>query len=484
VRKQIEDNYLSVFLIFSLSVALVIRILALEPRVLWWDELFTWWLIQLDFRDSLTVIFYDVHPPVYYFLLRAWSFFLGTSELSLRLMSLVLSLLSIYYVFVLSKIFSDRAAIFSTVLVVFSSYHAFYSLEVRFYALMSLLSVMSVYYLVKFLDEGGTYNRITYILSTLVLVYTHIYGFFILAAQAVFYLWKAYNKDYRGFKEYTAVVLGTLPLIGALIHQRYYLFVTGEEDFWIDRPTFNELHELFETLSGSYEILSIYIILLGIGLYCLRNQSKIEKDLSVLLWLYLIFSILVPWIISYTIFPMFMDRFVISGVIMFYILAGYGISRIPDNVIQVVVVSSLIIVAGSHLNHDTINYEKEEPWDEVVGHVESEIGEDDIIVYHGSWSRFAFHKYGQKEDYNKKSIPENYVHDPDDNYKWVSNNRTRVDEEDIKNLEDSLDDVENTWLILSHEKGITGDLIDEIYEGYEEKKFHDYRGIRLYEFHD
>jgi len=75
------------------------------------------------------------------------------------------------------RLLETKAAIFSTVLVTVSWYHVIYSVEIRFYALMSLLSLMSIYHLIEFLDSQDKFNKAAYILSTVLLVYTHVYGF-------------------------------------------------------------------------------------------------------------------------------------------------------------------------------------------------------------------------------------------------------------------------------------------------------------------
>ena len=56
---------------------------------IWFDEAFSAYLIQFSYWDILVFTAEDVHPPVYYWLLKAWSTLFGTTEFALRSLSVV-----------------------------------------------------------------------------------------------------------------------------------------------------------------------------------------------------------------------------------------------------------------------------------------------------------------------------------------------------------------------------------------------------------
>lgn len=475
------------FLLAFIGVAAFsLRILAIGSRVMWWDELFTWWLTKLRFTDSLTIIFNDVNPPFYYIVLRLWSLIVGSSEFAFRFLSLIFSILSIFYVFLIGKLLNVKAAIFSAILVMLSWYHVIYSVEIRFYALMSLLSLMSLYHLIQFLDKEDDRNKILYILSTVLLVYTHVYGFFIVLAQTIFLLWIYYNQnlDNKTIKAYISTIIGLIPLVAFYIYQKYYLFVTGEIDFWIRAPGIGDLIEAFEIFSGSSEILVLYLLLLGTSLYSLKSQeSDKSENTNILLWLYLTISVIVPWIISYSVFPLFKARYLIMGAMAFYILAGYGLSKFSNFPLQILVLGIIVLVSSIALTEEVYQQEPNEPWDDVIEHVESDYNGESNVIYHGHWARFAFEKYGEK-DIETQSIPKKHMYDPGDNYRFISTERTRIDRKDIDEIKPLIQNSKRTWLILSHEKGMTEELIIKLDESYENMEFYDYNGIKLYEFYN
>jgi len=80
----------------------------------------------------------------------------------------------------------------------------------------------------------------------------------------------------------------------------------------------------------------------------------------------------------------------------FYILAGYGLSKIPDFPIQIIVIGIILAVSGFSLHEQVYSQEPDEPWDEVVNHIESDYDNQSNVLYNGHWVRFAFEKYGEK----------------------------------------------------------------------------------------
>jgi len=119
-------------------------------------------------------------------------------------------------------------------------------------------------------------------------------------------LWIYYEHGFvkKIFQPHIATLIGILPLVGFMCLSKILPFITGEQDFWIEAPGISDLIGAFEFFSGSSELLFLFLCLVITSLYGLkfRKSSKSEKT-NILLWLYLITSVIVPWIISYTIFP-------------------------------------------------------------------------------------------------------------------------------------------------------------------------------------
>jgi hypothetical protein len=77
----------------------------------------------------------------------------------------------------------------AALLLAVSPFHLATAQEARMYALLGFLSLWSMFELVRLLDPSHARRPVVfagYVLTTALMLYTHVYGFFVLAAQALF----------------------------------------------------------------------------------------------------------------------------------------------------------------------------------------------------------------------------------------------------------------------------------------------------------
>ena len=97
-----------------LAIGFVFRLPGLSSRSFWIDELYSEWFSSRSFAELWRdVPFYEPHPPVYYTLLKLWTFAFGNSELGLRSLSLIASMATILVVAVSGRLM--RAGVTGTV---------------------------------------------------------------------------------------------------------------------------------------------------------------------------------------------------------------------------------------------------------------------------------------------------------------------------------------------------------------------------------
>jgi len=58
---------------------------SITASTIWFDEAFSAYISQFSFFDIARYTATDVHPPLYYWILKLWTEFFGTSELAFRL---------------------------------------------------------------------------------------------------------------------------------------------------------------------------------------------------------------------------------------------------------------------------------------------------------------------------------------------------------------------------------------------------------------
>ena len=146
-RVRIRRQFKPTPLVGVLGLGLALRVIRLnEP--LWYDETFTAAITGVDWSQLGDAIIADVHPPVYYTMIKALQPIVGTSEISLRLPSLVFGLVSILMMYHLVYRLFNRAhvvALISAFILAILPAHIKYSTEARAYMLL-MLSAQVMFY--------------------------------------------------------------------------------------------------------------------------------------------------------------------------------------------------------------------------------------------------------------------------------------------------------------------------------------------------
>ncbi len=144
------------------------------PYSYWLDELYSITTSSLGFVEMFKAMLADVHPPLYQVLLWFWIRVLGDYEPVARGFSLLCSLLAVWYLYVLGKRLDSWTRALTLTFFATSWLFTFYAQETRSYALLLLLSTVSIG---LFVTDDGSRKRFWQILCALALMaLTHYFG--------------------------------------------------------------------------------------------------------------------------------------------------------------------------------------------------------------------------------------------------------------------------------------------------------------------
>ncbi|MFZ5366154.1 MAG: glycosyltransferase family 39 protein [Patescibacteria group bacterium] len=174
-------------IILILILGLVLRLVKLNQS-LWLDEAVQAITSQGSFNDIFSELTGDFHPPLYHLLMWTWVHLFGSSEIILRLPSVIFGVATIYVVYLIARqVISRKLEIGNwkleipeivALFLVTAPFHIYYSQEARPYALVALLATCSMYFFLK-----EQWKR--YILATTLMLYSSYYGFLVLLAQFI-----------------------------------------------------------------------------------------------------------------------------------------------------------------------------------------------------------------------------------------------------------------------------------------------------------
>ncbi len=120
--------------------AFAIRIHNLDAQSIWWDEAISIHLARSGVREIVANRAANLHPPLYFFLLKLWRYCVGDSPFAVRFLSVWLSIPLIPSLYRFGRRWlTIRAGLVATALAAFSPLYLVYAQEARVYALLPLV---------------------------------------------------------------------------------------------------------------------------------------------------------------------------------------------------------------------------------------------------------------------------------------------------------------------------------------------------------
>ncbi len=174
----------------TLAAGTVLRLVSLDVQPLWWDEGYSVYFSTEPLSRLIELTSFDIHPPLYYVLLKAWFAVVGISPVRARLLSVLLGLLALRAMWGLAHRLAPRpVAVLATALLAISPFHIYYSQEVRMYALLLLLTLGSVVAFLQAVTTGTRRWKLMLFVLLVAVLLTQYYGAFVVLALGVAWWW-------------------------------------------------------------------------------------------------------------------------------------------------------------------------------------------------------------------------------------------------------------------------------------------------------
>lgn len=487
-----------IFLISILLIGLFLRMYKLGSESFWLDESGTAYVSQQNSQYILNNLYsrnmlipeYFPHGgdmPLYYLLASYWNSLFGLSEFKLRILSVLFGTILIYAVFLVGKaIFNSEIGLVAAFIISINHQHIYYSQEARMYSLLILLTLLSVYFLINALKNNKKVYWISYVASTVLLLYTHYFSFFILFFEAVFILiyWKTYKKFFKEiFLSALSIFLLYLPWMPVLIKQFLSNNTVSITSGNIGRPTLFRLVRVFVEFNSGISpdfkmrvalrnmdflglpfsgwVLILFILLITmvlsisfVGGILFKNKKFDIKNINdkkiVFLLIWFLMPLFTTFIISFlsplSIFGF--TRYMLYASPAYYIIASKGILNFGKykNVFLIfLIIFSIFPLYSYYFNFDKVQ------WRESANYIQDNREDNELILINAANTLLPF-SYYYSNPINVKGI------------------------KDVDELKHIVNGKNELWLILSSEKysdpkGTIKSYLDENYRIVKQKEF-------------
>jgi hypothetical protein len=370
------------FALLSLIVVLfaVARLWNLAPYNLWGDELFSLYSARMGWVDMIRRLITDgAQAPVFYVLLKGWIAVGGESVLWLRLLPVVISIITLPPFFLLCRALNLRPAEVALALLLISvnGYLIYYAQEIRPYSLLVLMTVCSLWLFVRFFKstDGGKSHLVALVIVNTLLVYTHYFGWLVIATELLF----LGVKKRQRLLPFAVTVGFTAVLFAPWAYAAILRFKTrprgvGQTLGWIPQPRGSHLLSFVTLFTGQPHFPgSRYLGLILFGgpvllwtWHVLSHRDSAQELLrSTIFWLLSLLSFL-PVVIAFVWSQVsedsvWVDRYLIIIAVPLILLVSIAFLAIRPNWLRNMAVLILVIWAGlAGFKYD--GYSARTPW--------------------------------------------------------------------------------------------------------------------------
>ncbi len=442
------------------------------------DESQSLWQTSHTPTKILSIIAQDVHVPFYHVILHFWQVFLGNTVETGRILSLIFFILSIPAVYFLGKrAINQQVGIFAAVLLGVSPFMNWYGNEIRMYSLFTLITILSQYFFLGIFRKGDNDSWLGYILMGVLGLFTHYFFTFLILSQMFFYVFYRHLFPNKSFKKFLIVCI-----VLACFFSPWLLYVrslgTEKTAPLLTAPTSVNVFNTFSEFLFGFQndhlntiLVSLWPLTVLLGFLALRENKKVSPET-----IFFLMSILIPisvaFIVSVTLRPLFVSRYLIVTIPSLYIFIGWIFSTYPKplaRAMKLVLIFAMLaglgVEAWSQTNPIRENYR------EATQYLQENASPKDIIVLSAPFTVYPV-EYYYRGTAEIATLP---IWDRVSTLPGFSEENLKKDVETLKARNDKL------WLLLSYDQGYEKNIKDYFannFELLESKNFSP--GLNLY----
>jgi 4-amino-4-deoxy-L-arabinose transferase-like glycosyltransferase len=428
IGQWIKENKAILVLALVILLGAFLRIYDLGAESFWNDE------VSSIYESTLSMMEISArsnHPPLYFILLGWWINLWGTGEIATRSLSVIFGILAIFITYLVGKeLLGQKAGLIASFIAAISQFYIYFSQEVRSYSLLLLLSLLSYLFFIKILRHNKTWYYPCFFLAGLLLGYTHIYGLLTIASQGFFFLlfWRKHRPQrIRLISTFAGMLICLLPLVILLGSNIVSITATG---FWIPQPSLGSIADTLDGYTNGfwaykyypedagitfYDIqrlilLIVFLALAILSLFSIKkkedkrkakkariaqqeaiHKDRLESGNKLLLILWFCFPIVIPFIASQIITPIYLINYTIGASLAFYLLVAKGISIFRKKSLYFIL--AIITIISSYGLHNYYTKDIRPQMREAADLVETKSETGDVLVFYAYYGQYLFDYY-------------------------------------------------------------------------------------------
>ncbi len=312
----------------------------IDREHLWLDEAYSAAMAAHGFGEIVRIVEKDVHPPLYYLALRASCALFGTGETGLRALSALFAVgLVLLGVGPVRRIFGHTTAVIFSVLVISSPGVLCFAQEARMYTMAAFFVIAASLYGIEAVRHGQRADFVRYGIAAAAAAYTHYFATAAATASVLLlFLYASIRSRNRLMPLAVTAALAAasyLPWIPSFLAQVHRV----KAGFWIPETNwFLVKFSLMAPYAYKYEdimypwtsVFAMFLSAAAVGFYFVVYRRRSEQLLPFALFaLVYLLTLAAGILLSKTIAPILMPRYLICCVGLFLVCVAGGIAALP-----------------------------------------------------------------------------------------------------------------------------------------------------------
>jgi mannosyltransferase len=371
-----------VFAVLPCVFGAVLSLLFLNSKSFWLDEAESLRIADLHRSIASVALADGGNFALYYVLLHGW-LHLGTSDTFVRLLSVIPAVLSVGALFSLGRhLWGSLTGAIAASMLAINPFFIAYAQEARGYSLLLLLCIVSTLFFVRSIEQSNSlFNWAGYVAASVLMVYTHSFGVFVLVAHAAALPFLQRRLPWRYIiASASAILILLLPLARVAVRHGSELIA------WIPPLSVPVVGNTLRMMMGGLPLCMLFITLVAYAVFSLV-RPKVNAGWSArflpLILAWLIVPLVLAALISALAVPIFISRYLIIVLPPVILLAAFVVSQIPVRLAALVVV--LVAVFSSQGLWQYYFHSPKEDWRGVATLVRKAAANGDAVLCLPAW---------------------------------------------------------------------------------------------------
>ena len=333
------EKYFAAVLAVMAAGSVIMYLTLSGAKEIWYDEAYTMAMMRHGFGDICRISAADVHPPLYYILLKLFMAVFGESMAAARCFSVIpYTVIILTGGIQLKRLFNARTAAAFVLLFVMFPYMLSYAVEIRMYSLAAMFVFLTALYSYRCFEKNGISDWVILTLSGVGAAYTH---YFAMVSAGIIYailLGACILKKRECIKRWAlsavAVIIIYLPWMRCFAQQLIYKV---NNEYWIAPLTAKTILGYAYSIFSAAGLPSFFVFsfaaYFALFICVLRKKNRRITVLTLACIAVPLGTIAVGVIASLLVRPVFVIRYVIPALPVFIVFAAVAMSEIKSEAV-------------------------------------------------------------------------------------------------------------------------------------------------------